>query len=134
MTTAKTITVKKPTTVKVGALTYTVHWTAEEWLDRPDVGREEGDWALTNHPKLGIWIWPELEEQNKRQSLLHECLHTLFASSGADVRNSINGAGDGFDVEEYTISRLESPLMSLLIDNPEVVAYIMIGETSAGVG
>jgi hypothetical protein len=122
--------VVKPTQIKVGALIYTVHWTAEEWMNRPDVGRAEGDWALTNHPKLGIWIWPELNEQNKRGTLLHEALHTLFAVSGADVRNAINAAGEGFDVEEYTISRIENPLLSFLIDNPEVVAYIMIGEQS----
>lgn len=126
----KPVNVRKPTSIKVGALTYTVHWSAEEWLERPDEGRNEGDWALTNNPKLGIWIWPELNEQNKRGSLLHEVLHTMFAVSGANVRNAVGAGDEHFDIEEYTISRIEGPLYAFLIDNPEVLAYIMIGEHS----
>jgi hypothetical protein len=31
------------------------------------------------------------------------------------------------DAEEFIVSRLEAPLFAVLIDNPAVVAFIMIG-------
>lgn len=123
----KTVTVKYPKHVKIGAKSYKIHWGAGEWINRPDDKREEGSWAMTNHPKLGIWINPELHPVNKRESLLHEILHTLYAVSGGDVRNVVTHETVGLDVEEYTVTRLESPMFAFLIDNPAVVAFIMIG-------
>lgn len=122
------VTVGYPESVKIGAKSYQIHWTAEEWMERPDEKREEGAWALTSHPKLGIWILPELHPVNKRETLLHEVLHCVYASSGGDVRNmTMNHASDTLDIEEYTITRLEAPLMAFMIDNPDVLAFIVIG-------
>lgn len=117
-----------PTTIKVGAVEYTVHWDEEGWKNRPDDGRLDGEWASTHHDTLAIYIKPTLAPAQQRSTLLHEILHTLFAISGGDMRNAINAAVDGFDIEEYTVERLEPVMLRFLVDNPAVVAFIMIGE------
>jgi hypothetical protein len=124
----KTVKSTYPTQIRIGSMVYSVHWSREEWDTRPDHPKANDDWGLTNHPKLGIWISPDLDEQNKRGTLLHEALHAIFAATGADVRNTINAAGEGFDVEEYTVSRIENPLLDFLVNNPSVVAFITNGE------
>lgn len=128
--TRKPVNVGIPGGCKVGSVVYTIHWTEEEWRNRPEDGRLDGEWGSTHHDSLDIYIKPSLAPAQKRSTLLHEILHTLFAISGGDVRNAINAAVDGFDIEEYTVERLEPVLMSFMIDNPEVLAYIMIGEHS----
>jgi hypothetical protein len=123
------VRIKYPKRVKIGAKSYKIHWSAEDWLNRPDENRKDGDWALTSHPFLGIWIFPELHPQNKRETLLHEILHCLYANSGGDVRNiAMNQASEaGMDLEEYMVCRLEAPMMAWMVDNPGVAAFIMIG-------
>lgn len=128
MATAKTVKVGYPQSIKIGAKSYKVHWSAEDWIDRPEKGQEDGAWGVTNHPKLGIWINPELHPVNKRETLLHEILHCLYSASGGDTRNmTMNSASDTLDIEEYTVTRLEAPMMAWMIDNPGVIAFIMIG-------
>jgi len=125
------VTVKYPKSVKIGAKSYDIFWSADEWMNRPEDKREDGAWAMTNHPKLGIWISPDLHPVNKRETLLHEILHCLFAGSGGDARNmTMNNTVDHFDIEEYVITRLEAPLFAVLQDNPGVLAYIVIGADS----
>lgn len=124
----KTVKVSYPQSVRIGAKSYKIYWDAINWMNRPESDKEDGAWAMTNHPKLGIWVSPELHPENKRESLLHEILHCLYAASGGDTRNiTMNHAADSLDIEEYTISRLEAPMMAWMIDNPEVLAFIVIG-------
>lgn len=122
------VKIKYPKSVKIGAKSYKVHWSADAWLNRPDEKKQDGDWGMTNHGQLGIWILPDLHPMNKRETLLHEIIHTLYASSGGDVRNiAVNHSVESLDIEEYTVCRLEAPMMAWMIDNPAVVAFIMIG-------
>src|SRR5215207_7653103 len=58
------VTIKYPKSIKVGAKSYKVHWSDHEWNNRPVEGREEGAWSMTSHPRLDIWINPELHPVN----------------------------------------------------------------------
>jgi len=120
--------IKYPKRIKFGAKSYKVHWSADDWVTRPEDNRIDGAWGLTDHQKLGIWISPELHETNKRETLLHEILHVLHANSGGNVLNDmIPKHEQATDAEEFIVSRLEAPLMSFLVENPAVLAFIVIG-------
>lgn len=131
MANGKTTKVKYPTEVKIGAKSYKVHWTAEEWVDRPAEERAESCWGVTNHIKLGIWINPELHPTNRRETLLHEILHCLFAGTGGDVATMVLEHMHGpKDAEEFMVSRLEAGLFAVLQDNPGLFAFIVVGADS----
>lgn len=53
---------------------------------------------------------------NERDTLLHECLHALFAQTGQ--------ATDMQDDEEQFVRRLTPALLDLLRRNPRLVAYL----------
>lgn len=118
---------QRPTKIKVGARVYRIDWSAEGWIKALEDGAAEGRtvWARTNHPDLLINVRNDLADYNQRCSLLHEILHCIYAISGADVRNAVGLQDPEFDIEEYTICRLEEPLMAAMIDNPEVFAYLV---------
>lgn len=128
--TRRPVNVRVPKRVKIGARVYSIDMTADGWVNRPDQDHDRTGWGQTYHKKMQIFINPELSEYARRETLMHEVLHCLYAVSGADVRNSVGHGNDEFDIEEYTVSRLEAPMMSFLIDNPELVAYLVIGEHS----
>lgn len=120
--------INRPKRVFIGPKPYKVHWDEKAWLNRPDTESPRSAWGLTVHQKAEIYISPELNEYNKRETLLHECLHALFACSGSDIRNAVGNGNAEFDFEEYVISRLEGPMMGLLLQNPKLLAYLVIGE------
>jgi hypothetical protein len=125
---SKTVTVKYPKRIKFGAKSYKVHWSAEDWVSRPEDKREDSCWGITDHQKLGIWISPELHPTNQRETLLHEILHVLHACSGGDVVSDVLPKHEhANEAEEFIVSRLEALLMAFLVDNPAVLAFIVIG-------
>jgi hypothetical protein len=124
----KTVTVKYPKHVKIGAKRYKIHWSAEDWINRPADDKPDSAWGLTDHKTLGMWINPELHIMNRRETLLHEILHILHACSGGDVVSEMLPKHEhSSEAEEFIVSRLEAPMFAWMIDNPAVVAFIMIG-------
>lgn len=120
--------IKYPKRVKIGAKSYKVRWDADSWVSRPDERKEDSCWGVTDHKTLQIWINPELHPANKRETLLHEVLHCLFAATGGDVSNDQMPKHDhSSEAEEFIISRLEAPLFAVLADNPAVLAFIVVG-------
>lgn len=120
--------IKYPKYLKIGAKRYKCHWSAEEWLNRPAEDRQESGWGLTDHKVLGIWINPELHEVNRRETLLHEVLHILHATSGGDIVSDMIAKHEhSHEAEEFIVSRLEAPLLLFLMDNPAALAFIVVG-------
>lgn len=120
--------IKYPTKIQIGAKRYKIHWDAESWVHRPDERKEESCWGVTDHKRLGIWINPELHPINKRETLLHEILHCLFACTGGDVAtDALPKHEHASEAEEYIVSRLEAPLLAVLTDNPAALAFIVVG-------
>lgn len=120
--------IKYPKHVKFGAKRYKIHWDAESWTNRPADEHPESAWGLTDHRSLGVWINPTLHRVNKRETLLHEVLHILFSCSGGDVVSDVLPKHEhANEAEEFIVSRLEAPLMAFLVDNPAVLAFIVVG-------
>jgi hypothetical protein len=61
-------------------------------------------------------IEPGQEDGQKRDSLMHEALHALFAMLGLDQEW-------GTKTEGY-VTRLSPALLALLRDNPDLVGYL----------
>lgn len=128
MANGTTTKVPYPSEVKIGAKHYQIHWSAEDWVDRPAEERAESCWGVTNHIKLGIWINPELHPTNRRETLLHEILHCLHANAGGDVlTQTLEHMSSAKEAEEFLVSRIEAGLFAVLQDNPAVLAFIVIG-------
>jgi hypothetical protein len=120
---AKTI---RPKSISIGAKSYKVFWKESDWLHRPNAAKDESCWGSTDHMTLGIWINPIINEQNKRETLLHEVLHAIHGSSGGDIATEAMGHMDGVvDTEEYIVSRIESHLFGFLRDNPAALNYLL---------
>lgn len=119
--------IDRPKTLQIGAKSYKCHWSADEWMERPNQAEAPSScWGVTDHIRLGVWISPELEEQNKRETLLHEALHCLHAASGGEVATEALAHMTGpNEAEEFIVSRLEAPLYAFLRNNPEALAYIL---------
>jgi hypothetical protein len=120
--------IKYPKRLKIGAKSYKIHWSADEWVNRPAEDRQESCWGVTNHILLGIWINPELHPTNKRETLLHEAMHALHANSGGDILSDmLQHSHDSHGAEEFIVSRLEAPLFAFMVENPAVLAFIVVG-------
>lgn len=112
--------VKRPTKVKVLSIVYAVRWLNEdEWYteryDMDSVGITERDKALIN-----MRADSSANEDALRSILLHELLHTCTQASRTE-----SFLGDVSDGEEFFIAQVSPILMSLLVDNPNTVAYLL---------
>jgi hypothetical protein len=124
----KKVKVTRPNKFRVGSRVYAIKWDEESLEMAKFKGDDTGLWGCTDHASLTTYISPQVDQYNQRVTLLHEVLHCLFHTTGADVRNAVLVKDEDFNVEEYIICRLEEPMMSFMIDNPEVFAYLVVGE------
>lgn len=70
----------------------------------------------TSHRKLVITIDPDQAPGCMRDTLLHECLHTLAMTTDAF---------DSREQEEAGVGRLSPVLLDLLRRNPGLVSYLL---------
>ncbi|WDF34557.1 hypothetical protein PTW37_06565 [Arthrobacter agilis] len=110
-----------PTEIHFGHVTYTVHTDATEINTDEPIG--QGQVGASFHQLRAIWVLTEgmtLEQQ--QNTLLHEVLHCCVNVSGLQV------PGKGPDeTEEVYISAISTPLHGVLIDNPELHAWLVQG-------
>jgi hypothetical protein len=122
-----------PGTIRIGAVTYRVIFDVAK-IKAASASANFGDneaWiAFSDHEKLIIGINPEHAPDANRISMIHEILHCALRQSGAHPNtyaDTVYEAHDrvaGHTVEEYTVSAMTGPLLSVLRDNPELVAYL----------
>jgi hypothetical protein len=98
-----------PRKLRVGPYTYTVT------LDQACVDDEL--LGETDPDRHTIRLNPTLPPALLRSTLLHEAMHAV-AVSGAAIK------GDVRLNQEQWISRLESPLYALLVNNPALVRFL----------
>jgi hypothetical protein len=84
---------------------------------------DEGHYGFTNHKDCTIVIDAELTEQMKRTTLVHEILHAITITFGGSFKPAKNT--DYLDWEHFFIGIYEEPLVMVLRDNPELVAYLL---------
>ncbi len=73
-----------------------------------------------NVDKCRIILSPDHDEQQRRDTLLHEVLHALWGESGLPAIGSLT---DG--LEEVIVRTLTPGLLAALRDNPTLVRYLL---------
>jgi len=122
-----------PASIRVGAVTYRIIMETAEVKAVSDaaVARGDGEWeAFSDHDKLIIGLNPDHAPDKNRVSLIHELLHCALRHSGASVNtyaDVVYEARDrvgGLTVEEFAVAAMAGPVLSVLLDNPDLVAYL----------
>lgn len=111
----------RPRSVKVGFLEYVIIWMDDKvW--RGDDDRDNS--AIGEHVvvqgNIFMRLVPDVHEDYYRETLVHEILHACWAM--ADLNEKPVAADE--DQEETIIARVSNVLISVLKDNPDVVAYL----------
>lgn len=116
--------VARPSSVKVGLVTYQIRWlTQEEW----QLGNhDENAGGLTYHRQqyIAVQLLPGSQEITYQEILFHEIQHAVWGISMMSAYDFTAAASHDGDVEEAAI-RMTTPIfMMVLRDNPEVFKYI----------
>jgi len=121
--------VNRPSSLKVGAKVYDVFFDKKSWKQRSlepgetKNGKEEDrTMGRTDHVHSKIWISPDMSEQEKRATLVHEVLHCLCWDIGVPISSFFKDDHD--ETEEAVVSILEPRLFAVLVDNPILFAYV----------
>lgn len=117
------VAVKLPTSIKVGTVTFTVSIDPDEWMRAEHEQRSFGDYGRTDKLKAVIYLNPEQSTDTMRLTLWHEVMHALaeVVMGGSDW----HGIGKTRNDREETVIRAwESPTLTVLRDNPELVGYL----------
>lgn len=114
------VKIKRPTRVKVLTLTYDIRWLGEDqwYAERyPDdaLGLTERDKAL-----VSLRADSTVNEESMRATLLHELLHCCTQATRLDKYIT-----QVDDPEEFIIGQVSPVFLSVLSDNPNVVAYLL---------
>ena len=122
-----------PTSIRVGSMTYRVLLDKDDIKAASDSANlpEGAEWeAFSDHDKLIIGLNPDHAPDKNRVSLIHELLHCALRHSGASVNtyaDVVYEARDrvgGLTVEEFAVAAMAGPVLSVLLDNPDLVAYL----------
>lgn len=117
--------IKVPEKIKVGPVTYTVVVDEDEWMRLEHRSRERNGFGMTEHHTATIYLNPKDSETTQRQTLLHEALHAMmFVLMGSP--NFRNLGDSQFNREERIARMFEGPLLQLLRDNEDMVAYLVL--------
>lgn len=112
----------RPSSVKVGFYEYAIIWaTEEEWLSGGFDVEKQGT-CDANGARLNIRITPNVHEQILRETLLHEIIHAIWWTLG--LREFPIKTKDLEASEEEMVLRLTHPLLAVIQENPDVMAYL----------
>jgi hypothetical protein len=107
----------RPRAIRIGAFTYKVIWE-EHVLELDRYGKEDPEQetlsARADHMTLEIHVSTSLVLAVQRKSLLHEVIHAC---------NWITGHDDAVNEEEF-VRALAFPMLDVLRDNPQLVAFL----------
>lgn len=113
-----------PETIIAGAVTYRVICDKHEFAQLERRADRKGDiLGRSEHTEAVIYINPAAPTDVQRLTLLHECLHCLLYTVMGDPSWENLGEKDA-EREERVVCMFESPLLLLMRDNPDLVAYL----------
>lgn len=122
-TRGQTRKVPRPKEIKVGHCRYQIIWmTEEKWLQTYDsnkTGLFLGD-EMSITIRCGNQGMP-IHDDALRETLLHEILHACWLHANM----SGHGVLDKEEVEEWAVGCLTWPLLAVLAENPNLVAYLI---------
>lgn len=99
-----------PASIKVGPFVYAV----KRWKRLPAENAEA--WGMCDRASTVILLAETTSHQKQREVLLHEVLHAIYGVTGLHHK-------DGAP-EELVVTDLSPTLLSVLRDNPDLVAYL----------
>ena len=112
-----------PSTVRIGSVTYTVTIDSDTWVRLEHANKRSGFAGHTDHNTAMIYINPESVPEVARLTLWHEVMHALcYTVMGAPDWHHLGK--EKSDREEAVVAAFESPIVCVLRDNPELVAYL----------
>ncbi|OLT26528.1 hypothetical protein BJF83_20805 [Nocardiopsis sp. CNR-923] len=100
-----------------------------------DAASEERDGPLSGYSdaeQQRIVLAPGAGPDFEAETLLHELLHMCLRVSGRDPNEDAKAEVD--DIEESTVNSMSGPLLAILRDNPDLVAYLTATPPWAGGG
>lgn len=103
---------KRPESIKIGPVCFAV-------TDDRAYCDDHNAWGKIKYAPQKIWLDPEQAEDFYAVTLFHEVLHGVFYIAGYV----------GNDNNEEMVTRLSAPLLGVLRDNPELVAFLTQKET-----
>ena len=103
-----------PDKVRIGSLSFTVSDDAGAHLGAEDE-MSQRLYGMSDKSTERIVIRPGMSPGFKRQIMIHEIVHLLFDDSGLELET---------DVEEQICLSLQAPLLAVLKDNPDLVAWL----------
>ena len=95
-------------------MTYRVTDDPTELLDK-ELGLGDQVFGMGNKAEQIIILRPGMAPGFARQILIHEIIHQLFDVSGLQLEK---------DVEEQVCLSIQSPMLGVLRDNPDLVAWL----------
>jgi len=112
-----------PDTVRVGSITYRVTIDLDEWVRFEHANKRSGFVGHTDNAMAIIYINPECAPEVVRSTLWHEVMHALCYTviGSSDWRHL---GKEKSDREEAVVAAFESPIVCVLRDNPQLVAYL----------
>jgi hypothetical protein len=112
-----------PSTIQIGAVTYTVTSDPDAWVRYEHANNHSGFAGHTDHATATIYINPDLAPEVARLTLWHEVMHALCYTVMGDPDWHHLGK-EKSDREEAVVAAFESPIVCVLRDNPALVAYL----------
>jgi len=111
---------KCPDKILVAGRPWTIKFVNEAKMVRLSHGIDAaGASGLTFGESLKIFIGNWTHEHLQRENVLHEVMHACFYGARFDAE-----LAEGSDPEEWMFSGMDSPLLTTLRDNPDLVAYL----------
>jgi len=105
-------------------VTYLVTVDPDDWMRIEHKTQRKGDYGHCQHDTATIYISPTCSRDVQRLTLWHEVMHALCETvMGAPIWRYLGP--DRNEREESVIRMLESPIVLVLRDNPELVDYLM---------
>jgi len=106
---------KMPTKVKIGSQVWDI-------TEQKRKHSSDEHYGFTTDKDLSIVIDSEMPLSVKRTTLFHELLHAIRFTFGGSY---IPAKGTGYlDLEHYFIGLYEEPVVAMLRDNPDLVAFL----------
>ena len=109
----------RPSFVKVGIYRWRISWNAadlERIASSVEVGPADALGAcLAREQIIAIDPLPSSALRTEQATLLHELLHACVHSASIDLP---------LEVEEMVIAGFSTPLLSVIRENPKIIAYL----------
>lgn len=107
----------RPSKAIIGPYPYIISYDRDE-INAASVDQEESLSGQCKPDKQRLLVHPDLAPEQMRATVIHECLHAMFESSG------LRAAGVESNIEEAIVSSFEALLLRFIRDNGALVDWL----------